>query len=57
MSEEFKENNPFYQHLANEYNLLNSNEYASASVDSALNEMTQLNMVDYYNNHTDFEHK
>ena len=57
MSEEINETNPYYQHLAHEYNVSNSPELLSAEVDSMLNDSNQLSMVDYYNNHTDFEHK
>ena len=57
MLEEQNKNSPFYKDLAQEYNTVTSPEYIEAETSRRFNDLSRIDMVDYYNNFTDFEHK
>jgi len=57
MLEQHNETSPYYKDLSQEYNTVISPEYNKAVIDRRLNDLSRINMVDYYNDFTDFEHK
>tara|TARA_Y100001938_G_C8097992_1_gene439457 strand:+ start:1581 stop:6155 length:4575 start_codon:yes stop_codon:yes gene_type:complete len=57
MLDEFNETSPYYKDLSQEYNTVTSPDYKKLLITKRFDDMAKVNMVDYYNDFTDFEHK